>query len=367
MRGGRGDSPRADHRQDAPTGGDRRITVLSDPQWRRRPEHDRTAVVQSRAVLDGDLLAGAGCGIDAANTAVALPEPITFSPGAAAYGQVDELLTIAPTEPGVYEDLSENAYHADLNALSSSQARRLWLGVSPRQFRHEQLNGTRDSDTLEYGRAVHTLTLHQGPPVVEVNAKDWKTKRAQQLRTAYRAAGAIPLLTQRYAEARAMATSARTHPTLAPLFDQGWAEVSFYWRDPDTGLMLRTRPDWLHPTADGGITAVELKTADSADPEDFAWSVLRYGYHLQQSWYQHGLAAHGLSSRLLFAVISKQPPHVVTVCELDRADLVDAAHQNRRAINLYARCLAADRWPDYGPGIHRIRVPRRATLRYRPR
>ena len=56
-------------------------------------------------------------------------------------------------------------------------------------------------------------------------------------------------------------------------------------------------------------------------------------------------------SRFLFAVVSKHPPHVVTVCEIDPADLEDAASQNRAAVDLWARCLATDVWPDHGPAV----------------
>lgn len=214
---------------------------------------------------------------------------------------------------------------------------------------------------------MHTETFGFGPPPVCLDFRDWKTNRAQELRRAHRAAGHIPLLPRTYTKAVAMATAVREHPALVPLLSTGWPEVSFYWPDPDTQVMLRARPDWLHPTPDdAAVIVVDLKTTDSADPEDFAWSVLRYGYHLQQHWYTTALTAAGLVVRqFLFAAVSKHPPHVVSVCELDPEDVAAAGKENRRAIDLYARCLDTDTWPDHGPGIHRLRLPRRANLRYR--
>ncbi|MFD8248161.1 PD-(D/E)XK nuclease-like domain-containing protein [Nocardia sp. NPDC059691] len=279
------------------------------------------------------------------------------------------LLHTATPTAGIHLHLPDQVYHRyHAASLSSSSARRLWWsGITPRQFRHEQLYGAPDTDTLEFGRAVHTLTLGSGPPVMRLEFRDWKTKRAQELRRWYRQTGRIPLLAHGYDKAHAMAAATRAHPALVPLLAEGWQEVSFYWPDPRTGLMLRARPDWLHPVDDeGGVEVVELKTTDSADPEDFAWSVLRYGYHLQQDWYQQGIRACGLVvRRFLFAAVSKHPPHVVSVCELYPDDIAEAAEENRRAVNLYARCLDTDDWPAHGAGVHRIRLPRRANLRYR--
>ncbi|MBF6341277.1 PD-(D/E)XK nuclease-like domain-containing protein [Nocardia abscessus] len=269
---------------------------------------------------------------------------------------------------GIHLQLPERVYHLrDLASLSSSGARRLWWsGITPCQFRYEQLHGAPDTEALEFGRAVHTMALGSGPLVVRLEFRDWKSKRAQALRRWHRQAGRIPLLHRTFDKAQAMAAAVRTHPALVPLLSEGWQEVSFYWPDPLTGLMLRARPDWLHPSVDGGVVVVDLKTTDSADPEDFAWSVLRYGYHLQQDWYQQGIAGCGLVVRhFLFAAVSKHAPHVVSVCELHPSDIAEAAEENRRAVNLFARCVGTDTWPDHGPGIHRIRLPRRANLRLR--
>ncbi|WP_280426804.1 PD-(D/E)XK nuclease-like domain-containing protein [Nocardia carnea] len=274
-------------------------------------------------------------------------------------------LLTSPTEPGIHHNLPEDIYHGDLASLSSSGARRL-LEISPRQFRHEQLHGTPDTDTFEFGRAVHSLALGFGARVVEVRARDWKTNKAKEERKRWRAEGAIPLLTTTFFKAHAMATAVREHPALAPLLGRGWAEISFYWRDPATATLLRARPDWLHPTTDGAVVIVDLKTADSADPIEFGWAVRRHNYHLQQHWYQQGLLTHGLTNTFLFAVVSKHPPHVVSVCVIDEpAALEEAAHDNRRAIDLYAHCRASGHWPDYGTDIHYIRVPRRAPLSFR--
>ncbi|MEV0297104.1 PD-(D/E)XK nuclease-like domain-containing protein [Nocardia sp. NPDC050710] len=280
---------------------------------------------------------------------------------------IPPLLDTAEPTAGIHLLVPDRVYHHSLFSLSSSQARRLWWsGITPRQARHEQLFGSPDTDTFEFGRAVHTETFGFGPPVVRLEFRDWKTNRAQELRRAHRAAGHIPLLPRTYDKAVAMAAAVRDHPALVPLLTTGWPEVSFYWPDPATGLMLRARPDWLHPADDGGVIVVDLKTTDSADPEDFAWSVLRYGYHLQQNWYSTAITTFRLAvRRFLFAAVSKHPPHVVSVCELDPDDVLAAGGENRRAIDLYARCLASDTWPDHGPGIHRIHLPRRANLRYR--
>lgn len=284
---------------------------------------------------------------------------------------ITALHTATPTK-GIHLYLPDHVYHRhDDFGLSSSLARRLWWsGITPRQFRYEQLYGSPDTDALEFGRAVHSIGLGSGPLVVELDFRDWKTNLAKQKRLEHRLAGRIPLLPGSFAKAKAMAAAVRAHPALMPLLARGWAEASFYSPDPATGLMLRSRPDWLHPTDDDEeVDVVDLKTTDNADPDEFAWSVLRYGYHLQRDWYTRVITASGLRvRRFLFAAVDKHPPHVVSVSELhpgDRDDFIDAAQENRRAIDLYDRCLRSDDWPAHGDGIHRIHLPRTSNRRYR--
>lgn len=268
----------------------------------------------------------------------------------------------APSAPGLYPDLDEAVYHADKLSLSSTGARKL-LEVPPAQWIYDRDNpdteAAEPNEALELGSAVHTLTLGAGPEVVPIMAKDWRTKGAQQQRTEARAAGKIPLLIAKYKRAKTMADNLRHHPRLARALEQGTPELSGYWRDPETGLMCRLRTDCLYTAPSGAVLAIDVKTADTADPAAFVKSVITYGYDQQDDWYTTGLEILlGVRSpAFLFAIVAKKPPHLVSIVELPPEWLERGRRRNRQALDIYARCLESGHWPGFGDDIHHPDMP----------
>lgn len=264
----------------------------------------------------------------------------------------------APTEPGLYADLDEAVYHGDMHSLSSTGARKL-LEVVPAQWAYDRDNPDLEpNEVFEFGTAVHTLTLGVGTPVVEVMAKDWRTKGAQQQRREARERGEIPLLTKQFKAARTMACNLRSHPHLARALEQGAPEMSGYWRDPATGIMRRLRTDCLYTAPSGAVLVIDVKTADTADPEKFLKSVITYGYDQQNDWYGDGIEQLlGVWPAFIFAIVAKKPPHLVSLVELPSEWLARGRRRNREALDIYARCVEANHWPDYGPDIHQIDMP----------
>ncbi|KZM69306.1 hypothetical protein AWN90_10545 [Nocardia terpenica] len=265
----------------------------------------------------------------------------------------------APIEPGVYAGVSNGAYHADTDSLSSSGARRL-LASCPAQFRYERDHPrTASADHFDIGTAFHTRTLGEGPDIVVVDADSWRTKAAQARQAEAWAAGRTPLLVRQHAMVAAMADAVHRHELAAALLASGTAELSLYWRDEATGVMLRARPDWL-PDHTGRLIIVDLKSAETADPAAFGASAARYGYAEQAAWYRAGAIALGLDPdpAFVFVVVAKTPPHLVSVIELDADALAYGHTRNRRAIDTYAHCLDTDTWPGWDTDVHLTGLPR---------
>src|SRR5438270_12221695 len=109
--------------------------------------------------------------------------------------EIVDVLTEPVTAPGVY-DLPEYVYHADPvpgGSLSQSGAKKL-LATCPARFRYERDHPPAPTDAMELGTAAHKLVLGIGPDLVEVEAKDWRTKAAQEAAEVARARGAVPVL-----------------------------------------------------------------------------------------------------------------------------------------------------------------------------
>lgn len=69
--------------------------------------------------------------------------------------------------------------------------------------------------------------------------------------------------------------------------ENGLKEQCIQWQDRRTGLILKAKPD-LIPA--GNDHLVDLKTAASAQADDFAREALKWGYHIQAEFYRWAVA-----------------------------------------------------------------------------
>ena len=275
------------------------------------------------------------------------------------------------TEPGVYT-IPEDVYHRDPvpgGSLSFSGAKRLLAPSCPAKFRYERDNGRPEKRTFDFGHAAHSAVLGVGAPVVVVDADSWRTDAAKNQRKAAYAEGKVPLLAEEAARVEGMAQALRQHEIASALFnpEHGAPEQSLFRVDPETGVWLRSRFDWLpHPTPSGRLIVGDYKSTISAEPAAIAKSAANYAYHQQAAWYADMALALGLSDDVSFVFVfqEKTPPYLVTPVELDDEALRIGRLRNREAIDLYAECVRTDTWPGYTDGIELISLPFWATSDY---
>lgn len=270
--------------------------------------------------------------------------------------------TTTDLAPGLYYDIPEAEYHA-LPGLSSTGIKRIL--DCPARYVHEAENRT-EKAAYDIGHAVHAKVLGVGLDIeiIQTTAKDGarsdatdlRTKSAQEHRDQIRAAGKVPMLAAEYAEVEATARAVLSHPDATALLAGGHPEVSLLWDDPETGVRCRGRLDYLHAAP----VVVDLKTTRTANPADFARTAASYGYDAQAAHYLTGLAATrgDTDARFIHVLVEPEPPHLVSVVELDQDFLTIGAARVRAAIDTYSRCLEANDWPGYEAGIHPVAPPR---------
>ena len=257
----------------------------------------------------------------------------------------------------IIESLSDVAYHSS-PALSASGAKLILK--SPAHYRWAMDHPPAPTATFNLGHAVHSLILG-GRPVTMVQSDDYKTKAAREERDHALTMGAIPLTRTEHAQVAAMAEAVLNHPLAAALFSDGTPELSIYTTDPETGVELRTRPDWI------GNVIVDLKTTVNANPADFDRIAWTYHYEQQAAWYLDEVARAGImpdEDRLLFVNVEKSPPYLVSVTELDAEALRIGRTRNREAIDTFARCVATGEWPGYPTIEHLVPLPTYAAMQY---
>lgn len=269
-------------------------------------------------------------------------------------------MTAATELHGVVDGLPDAEYHAH-PALSSSGARKLLPPSTPAHYRYWADHPQPPKRAFDLGHAVHKLVLGAGPELVVIQADSYQTKAAQQLRAGAYAIGAVPLLAHEHDEAVAMAEAVLAEPMAAALFnpDHGRPEQSLFWTDEETGAPLRARLDWLPDVHGGRMVIPDLKTCVSASRDHLRKAAYEYGYYVQGPWYMAGIRALGLADDVtfVFVFVEKDPPHLTVVRQLDPDALHAGREDMRRAVDLYADCLAADQWPGYDPDIELISLP----------
>lgn len=259
---------------------------------------------------------------------------------------------------GVIYDMPEAEYHAH-PALSSTQAR--WLLDSPARYRH---NLTHREEKVDYdvGHALHAKVLGVGSPVIAypdehlTPSGNVSTKAATVAwASEQRAAGLVPVAPDAMAGVDAMAEAALAHPEARAILEAaGHSEVSVFATDPDTGVDVRARIDRLSDDF-----AVDVKTTrGTADRIGFGREAAKLDYPVQAAWYLDALCWVGIEDvDWRFIVIEKAAPHLVAVHALDDVTLLTATERAKRAREIYAECVAADRWPGYPEEILTTYMP----------
>lgn len=275
----------------------------------------------------------------------------------------------APTRDGRYSNISETAYHADRSSLSASGAKLLLPPgcppkPNPAKFREAMLHRPKPKPVYDFGHLVHELRLGKGAGIKVIDAPNYNTKAAQQARDEAHQVGLTPALPKQIIAALRMIVANNKHPLAGQLFRRGHPEVSFYHTDPQTGVRLRMRADWvtMFNLGDGEqrLTVLDYKTDTTADPDELQRKFWSCGYYRQFAWYHDIVhAVMGEPPVFLFVVQSKEPPYQTGVVEYGPAELEQGRRENRDAIQIYAECTAANNWPD-PPGsesVQRITLP----------
>ena len=281
------------------------------------------------------------------------------------------------TAPGVY-DVPAADYHGkeicDGPSISSSGLRAV-AKCPIKYWWNSPLNPNRPPESSEphfaIGKAAHDLVLDGvgWPDRYHVLPAGFSRAKSKAMATeiaeadAAEEAGKTLLRAEDHAVVLGMAAAIQRHPIHKAL-GRGKAEQTIVWKDAETGVWLRCRPDFL-PDAKQFIP--DYKTTASADPDDFQGSVAKFGYHQQAALYLDGIAAvfgdiEG-GRQFYFIAQEKEAPYVVQPFGIDLESVEWGRRLNRKAIRTFARCLETGVWPGYADDFVQVGLPRWQTER----
>lgn len=189
-------------------------------------------------------------------------------------------------------DIDDPGYFR-LKSIDQSQLKQFLK--NPADWAYHRLNDDhKPTDAMKFGTAFHAYLLGTSDVVSLPEGESFRSKDNQKWRADQLEAGNIIVsyndmqLLKRMKEGIEQTSLMPEYPDYMEIIEQGTKEQCIEWKDRQTGLMLKAKPD-LIPT--GTDYLVDLKTAQKADAESFAKEVINYGYHIQTVFYRAAVAA----------------------------------------------------------------------------
>lgn len=154
----------------------------------------------------------------------------------------------------------------------------------------------------------------------------------------------------------AMRDAVFKHPAARAALTEGQAEQSAFWKDRETGVMMKGRFDYMH--AERGVIT-DLKTTEDASRSGFERAIDKYGYHRQSALYLDGFnAIHKTDTNLFLNVCcEKEFPFGVGVYAMKEPALDLGRAQYRALLKREAECQRTGIWPCYSDAIELVDLP----------
>lgn len=189
-------------------------------------------------------------------------------------------------------DIDDPGYFR-LKSIDQSQLKQFLK--NPADWAYHRLNDDhKPTDAMKFGTAFHAYLLGTSDVVSLPEGESFRSKDNQKWRADQLEAGNIVVsyndmqLLKRMKEGIEQTSLMPEYPDYMEIIEQGTKEQCIEWKDRQTGLMLKAKPDLIPVGTD---YLVDLKTAQKADAESFAKEVINYGYHIQTVFYRAAVAA----------------------------------------------------------------------------
>jgi len=187
--------------------------------------------------------------------------------------------------PGIYFNLDEEDYHAD-SALNNSGLKHLAYNPSDywlQSAMNKDKMPYKITPTLKYGRQIHHLLLERETFFDVYNimpGSRWDDSKEM-----------IPK--RSYEKMRASIAELKKLEQVNRLLSDGYPEVTYVWKCPETKIMLRVRIDYLRASTETdphNITgAMDYKNIRDVTDKQLKWTIKDYAYEIQAALYEEGI------------------------------------------------------------------------------
>jgi PDDEXK-like domain of unknown function (DUF3799) len=257
--------------------------------------------------------------------------------------------------------LSLEAYHASEGYSSSSLKA---FSRTPWHALWEKTHPTEPTAAMQRGTMLHAALLepqlfHASYACAEMFTGTGMMAKNKALREAN---PGVTLIDHTVAELLTQGCDAvRAHKQAnAILADpRGVAEQSIFWRDKETGLLLKVRPDFHinHPKI---VNTLDVKSAEDASPYRFASQAEKLQYHVSAAMYVDGISQVYPNKEIVWQWLAvEMGTQQCALYTISDADLARGHDTYRKYVRSLKHCLTTGVWPGYQPdGIaQQLRLP----------
>lgn len=259
---------------------------------------------------------------------------------------------------GLVHGMSDDEYHghgdfAEYRTAEFSSSAAKEILKSPAHYKHTYIDGNGErKKAWDIGSAVHSKVLGVGADAVtcpkKLLAKNgaMSTNDAKAWKEAQEAAGKIVVTQSDMDKINGMTEAVLGHDLARGWLElPGHSEASLFSTDPETGLRLRCRFDYM---PDDERAALDLKTTVDASPQGFAKRFHDLKYHVSRAHYLHTAALAGHPRQeMVFIAVENTAPYLVAMYQLPQVFADRGVRNARLARQRLAECLKTDTWPGY--------------------
>jgi len=247
-------------------------------------------------------------------------------------------------------------YHADLTHLTKSKLD--VISEAPAKYKHFYIDGNprKETKAMFEGSASHRYVFEQHTMgdyyfvfddsyiVAEIGgARPRNTSRYQEWKSEQleKNAGKLEIDTDLLATVQGVHQAAQNNSNYAELIRPGYQAEQILYGEID-GVQVKCRLD-CH--IESTHTIIDLKTTTDASERDFAWSCLKYRYHVQDAFYSEIYRQnYGVTPRFIFLAAEKTAPYLNELYELSEYDRERGTELYRADLQTYKRCIASGVW-----------------------
>lgn len=270
---------------------------------------------------------------------------------------------------GVYNDLSIEDYHSNKTHISATQIK--YARQSIKHF-HYYISGKlprEEKSHFDFGNAfelallapneyLQRVAISPDAELVSEIMSDGKTKTARNT-TRYKE-GMQKFLDENkgkyiiadsgpesFETIEEMLSSCYQDKIIQGLIKNTEYQLSLFWTDPQTGLQLKTRPDFCKRKKS---VIVNLKTTLNGSPEAFSKDLKKYDYPIQAAIEIQGCLNTGIMDKVdnyFWLVVEKVPPFNATIYEFNERDIAAVTDTLDFLLSRIKKANEANLYPGY--------------------